>query len=155
MLLLCAACNTISSFVRGCEPGPSCQERFQHALMAWQHPDSVLPSAVVSMLTGSKASQGLLDARIAAWQESFRSLFMALRSGACQAFYFATPQASTRRHDSSQHISYEHTAPYRVRSVIPDDSCVRAFQVPDRLQGHLAEAICAVLQAEAACSPIA
>lgn len=88
----CAAFDTLSSFARGSQPGPSCQEQFQHALMTWQHPESSLPGAAVSALAGSKAGQGMLDARKAAWQEAFRSLFMALRSGACSAFYLVTAQ---------------------------------------------------------------
>lgn len=93
MVCAVAACETISCFARGAQPGPSNQERFQHALMTWQHPDTSLPAAAVSALTGSKSSQ-VLDARKSIWQEAFRSLFMALRSGACSAFYFATAEVS-------------------------------------------------------------
>lgn len=67
-------------------------DRFQRALMTWQHPDASMAPAVVSALSGSKSAQGLLDARKAAWQEAFRSLFMTLRAGACPAFYLATAQ---------------------------------------------------------------
>ncbi|CAL8467510.1 g7048 [Coccomyxa elongata] len=90
-----SACETISCFARGAQPGPSNQERFQHALMTWQHPDTSLPAAAVSALTGLKSSQ-VLDARKSTWQEAFRSLFMALRSGACGAFYFATAEGAKR-----------------------------------------------------------
>ncbi|EIE24517.1 hypothetical protein COCSUDRAFT_61947 [Coccomyxa subellipsoidea C-169] len=90
------AFDTLSSFARGSQPGPSCQEQFQHALMTWQHPESSLPGAAVSALAGSKAGQAMLDARKAAWQEAFRSLFMALRSGACSAFYLVTAQGTKR-----------------------------------------------------------
>ena len=97
-----AAFDTLSSFARGSQPGPSCQERLQYALMTWQHPESSLPAAAVSTLTGAKAAQGLLDARKAAWQEAFRSIFMALRSGACSAFYVITAQVGLEPPSLSQ-----------------------------------------------------
>lgn len=70
----------------------SASDQFQRALMTWQHPDASMAPSIVSALSGSKSSQGLLDARKAAWQEAFRSLFMTLRAGACPAFYLATAQ---------------------------------------------------------------
>lgn len=73
--------------------GASDAQRLQRALLTWQHPDAALPPAVVAAVAGSKPGQALLEARRAAWQEAFRSLFLALRAGLCAAFYYATPQA--------------------------------------------------------------
>ena len=73
-------------------------QRFQGALLTWQHPQAALPGVVISALGASKPGQAVLDARRAAWQEALRALFLTLRASRCSAFYLAT--APVRIHPS-------------------------------------------------------
>ena len=92
-----AAHEALAAFAAGAQPAAGADTdaaALQRALMTWQHPDTPLPAPGVCALgNAGAAGQAVLGARRGAWQEAFRSLFLALRAGRCAAFYVATAQA--------------------------------------------------------------
>lgn len=70
---------------------------FIEALHSWTHPQSVLPSSVLSTLASSAAHGGtaerdFLSKRQLAWEDSFCSLYYMFRDGQCDLFYFSIQQ---------------------------------------------------------------
>lgn len=70
---------------------------FAEALHSWIHPQSVLPSSVLSALASAAAHGGtserdFLSRRQFLWEDSFRSLYYMFRDGQCDLFYYSTQQ---------------------------------------------------------------
>eukprot|EP00884_Botryococcus_braunii_P004524 jgi/Botrbrau1/14072/Bobra.182_3s0019.1 len=74
----------------------SAQETFQSALLSWRYPHCPLPPNVAGGMGGVDGGNAFLMARQNSWQESFRNLFLSLRSKACAAFYCIAPEGSKR-----------------------------------------------------------
>ncbi|KAJ7975915.1 Protein downstream neighbor of Son [Quillaja saponaria] len=74
---------------------PSSEVFASTVLNSWIYPQSVLPPALISMLSSS-AAEGVelefLRKRQAAWEESFRNLYYMLRNNFCGIFYVRTSQ---------------------------------------------------------------
>lgn len=78
--------------------GPlSLESTFSRALQSWVHPQSVLPSSVLSALAsaaahGSIAERDFLCKRQQMWEDAFCSLYYMFRNKQCDIFYFSTQQ---------------------------------------------------------------
>ena len=66
------------------------QEEWQAALLSWQHPEVCLEPSTVALLSSKQSD--FMARRKLLWQRSFRSLYSALRSGSCKAFYVVLPK---------------------------------------------------------------
>lgn len=68
------------------------QGTFHSALLSWRYPQCPLPPSLANALGGIDGGNDFLIARHNSWQESFRNLFLSLRSKACAAFYCIAPE---------------------------------------------------------------
>ena len=66
------------------------QEEWQAALLSWQHPEACLEPLTFALFNGKQSD--FIARRKLLWQRSFRSLYFALRSGSCKAFYVVLPK---------------------------------------------------------------
>lgn len=70
---------------------------FWKALHSWVHPQSMLPSSLISTMALSAARGGVaesefLSKRQSSWEDSFRSIYYMFRKRKCDIFYFCTQQ---------------------------------------------------------------
>lgn len=70
---------------------------FWKALHSWVHPQSMLPSSLISTMAlsaarGSVAESEFLSKRQSSWEDSFRSIYYMFRKRTCDIFYFCTQQ---------------------------------------------------------------
>ncbi|GLJ09876.1 hypothetical protein SUGI_0117500 [Cryptomeria japonica] len=73
------------------------QVSFWQALHSWVHPQSTLPSSLISTMALSAARGGavedeFLSKRLSSWEDSFRSIYYMFRKRMCNIFYFCTQQ---------------------------------------------------------------
>ncbi|XP_051152314.1 uncharacterized protein LOC127266192 [Andrographis paniculata] len=75
------------------EPTSTTQVTKSATFHSWVHPQSSLPTAVISALISAPGGQGdFLSKRQQAWEDSFRSLYYMLRKKHCKIFYVCTMQ---------------------------------------------------------------
>ena len=70
------------------------QEEWHQSLLSWQHPETAYDAAVVALLNSEKAGE-IMQHRRLHWQAAFHSLYYALRTEKCRAFYLISPKVQT------------------------------------------------------------
>lgn len=66
-----------------------------NSLTSWQYPDISMDAIVLRALASSKAGSDIISHRKRVWEDAFRCLLGAVRSCACNAFYFISASVSS------------------------------------------------------------
>lgn len=130
MILPCAAASAASGFAGARDVLDSLAQRMQRALMTWQHPSAGMPAAAVAAVASSKQGVEFLEQRRGHWREAFRSLYMAVHSSACHAFYYMSPQVSSAK---MQHCIAASFGPLLLSASLATHDCsatCRSLEIP-------------------------